>query len=253
MQPTANYLSVRRRLRLGGVVRSAALAFIVGVMAASAARAQVLCSWCAILQGRYEGGAVQLEFSWAYWDMRTEAAGFDLYRGSLGTPCAEGVRVNESVLPLPPFPTLEPAGIFTDPNVEPGHGYWYEIRPVDAQRHQIPGEFVVRSSVTTGTALLFRGRLAHDWQPGGLSRPLVTTGHSCDADLCFADGVVSGNGAAGYADQGTTVEIYGEAGTVLNFAQDWAQELIATSVTPYSCLRPITPSAWGSVKSLYRE
>jgi len=101
-------------------VQSAALAFIVGVVAASAARAQDLCSWCAVLQGRYEGGAVQLEFSWTYWDLSTEAAGFDVYRGQLGTKCAEGVRVNNDVLPIPPNPTSEPAQIFMDSNVEPG-------------------------------------------------------------------------------------------------------------------------------------
>jgi len=235
---------------LEAVVQSAALAFIVGVVAASAARAQDLCSWCAVLQGRYEGGAVQLEFSWTYWDLSTEAAGFDVYRGQLGTKCAEGVRVNNDVLPIPPNPTSEPAQIFMDANVEPGHGYWYEIRPVDAQRHQIPGEFAVRSAVTTGNTLLFRGQLRHDWQPAGLSTPLLTTGQPC-AELCFADGVLFG-GSAHYADQGTTVEIYGEAGQMLDFAQDWAQELVVTSVTPYSCLLTIAPAAWGSVKHLYR-
>ena len=232
-------------------MRCAALTFILGVMAASSAGAQVPCSWCAVLQGRYEGGAVQLDFRWTYWDLSSEAAGFDLYRGPVGKPCAEGVRINESVLPLPPRPTFEPARIFTDPNVEPGHAYWYEIRPVDAQRQEIPGEFAVRSAVTTGTALLFRGRLANDWQPGGLSRPLMTTDQPC-GDLCFASGFLVGRDAAWDGDQRATVEVYGEAGPVLTFGQVWLQQLVVTSVTPYTCLLTVAPSAWGSVKKLYR-
>lgn|GEM_PF-4629388 len=193
---------------------------------------------------------VTLDSGYNVWT--TEPAGIDLYRHAIAVGCGSWDLVTAEPVAWdwqeePPHMSFE----VVDDGAQPGQGYVYQARAVDADRNAIPENPDTFLGVAThGVALLGHGTLYGG--PGGCGESYLQVIENCYPE-CFPALRFSGDPEiAQYINSGTPVFVYGVITNVFWTCQQ--NEIIAHlyTATPGSCVTPVEETTWGSVKSRYR-
>ena len=202
----------------------------------------------------YDGSAMQLRLDlenglWWPGTHRGNAVAFDVFRRELGYDCGPEVRLTDEPIAWPTECEAFVADL-TDPDVSIDTAYEYEARPVDANRNPAgpagSGQVVdaFRTYGVAGTALLAHGYL----EPGDNFTRFVST---CPGE-CLADGVMLVPEQSEPFDLQRPVLVYGNRAGVTHYSNGWATTIYGTSVSNAPCLVAVEPTAWGTVKRLYR-
>jgi len=187
--------------------------------------------------------------------------GIDLYRSDLGTQSCSWVRITDEPLPWAWAEASDPHATFdfVDTTAQPGHGYVYMARSVDAQRQAIPeNSDAPLGPATYGEALVGHGKLYAG--PGGCGISYVQDVFDlCPAECSLVEPLRGYHVAdvtpdvVQYFNTGIRVLLYGE----ITGAQDWdcganLYWINVTSAVPTECVVAVDETAWGNVKRLYR-
>ncbi len=236
------------------LLQSRSLLPVLAVLILAPASAWGQCDDCydAYLLAAYDGSAMQLRLSLGRRNMgpmtcRGNAVGFDVYRKTLGHECGAEERVTVEPIAWPTADCAAPADVnFTDPNVTLDTAYWYEARPVDAERNPAEGEGVspVRGVGVAGTALLAHG-------PASLGDNFNVIVGGCPGE-CFPSAIVRVSGVDWDEHWGNTVAVYGNNAGVEYYSNMWVTMVEGTSVRPAPCVVAVERTAWGAVKGLYK-
>jgi hypothetical protein len=202
-----------------------------------------------------DGLHLEVTLDWGYNAWPTEPAGIDLYRRTIAISCGSWDLVTAQPVPWAwledPYPTPHMSFEVVDDGAQPGVGYVYQIRAVDADRNAIPENIEVFLGVAThGIALLGHGTLYGG--PGGCGESYVRVIENCSLE-CFPALRFSGEPEIEqYINSGTPVLVYGVIEDVMWTCQ--VNEIVAHlyTATPHACVSPVEKSTWGSVKSRYR-
>lgn len=226
---------------------------VLAVLILAPATAWGQCDDCydAYLLATYDGSAMQLRLSLGHRNMgpmtcRGNAVGFDVYRKVLGYECGTEERVTAEPIAWPTAECPAPADVsFADPNVTPDTAYWYEARPVDAERNPAEGGGVspVRGVGVAGAALLAHGSA----QLGDNFNVIVG---ECPGE-CFPLAIVRVSGVDWNEHLGDTVAVSGNNVGVEYYSNMWVTLVEGTSVRPALCVVAVERTAWGTVKRLY--
>lgn len=202
-----------------------------------------------------DGLHLDVSLDWGYNAWPTQPAGIDLYRRDIGVSCGSWDLVTSEPVPwdwqADPYPTPHMSFEVVDDTAQPGQGYVYQVRAVDADRNAIaenPDTFL--GVATHGVALLGHGTLYGG--PGGCGESYVQVIENC-AGECFPPLRFGGEPEiAQYINSGTPVLVYGVITNVMWTCQQ--NEIIAHlyTATPAGCVSPVEATTWGSIKSQFR-
>jgi hypothetical protein len=231
---------------------------VLGIMLAAGAaiaQSEPATLWNYSVVGEYDGSAVNLEISL---DVRFasdpssvlgEVTGLDVYRIPLELNrfhCPAETRITH--LPLPWTTATTTPLSFRDDNVEPDRWYAYLVRPVNEARETVPvvfgWAFPLDGLVRTGNVPIAHGTL--EWAlPWAFSYLW-----GCDGE-CGWNGEVSVSNSFTLPPSATgTYWFFGDIG--FHDPQNGWRLMVTGAQPAPSCLVPVTPTTWTSVKSLYR-
>ena len=202
-----------------------------------------------------DGLHLDVTLDWGYNAWLTEPAGIDLYRRAIAAGCGSWDLVTAQPVPWDwqdePYPTPHMSFEVVDDGVQPGQGYVYQVRAVDADRNAIPENPDTFLGVAThGVALLGHGTLYGG--PGGCGESYVQVIENCSSE-CFPALRFGGEPEiAQYINSGTPVFVYGVITNVIWTCQQNEITAHLYAATPGACVTPVEKTTWGSIKSLYR-
>jgi len=230
-----------------GRVFPPALLFVVPL--AFAPRTEAQLADFGYITGRYDGESVQVELHLVTDGYEGLAAGFDVYRITLGVgECyTEHLTPQQPIaFPAAPFPT---SITFSDASAQPNTAYHYLAYPVDAQHQRLPGGIPVRGEVTTGVALFAHGRIVYDAMIPG-------TGYGafrCFGDCLSQETVLPPPDAVmPFVGTGTPLRLYGTVANIISAYNTWIPVFRIDHGSPSDCAVAVTPATWSTAKRLYR-
>jgi hypothetical protein len=202
-----------------------------------------------------DGLHLEVTLDWGYHAWPVEPAGIDLYRRAIAVSCGSWELVTAQPVPWDwveePYPTPHMSFEVVDDGAQPGQGYVYQLRAVDADRNAIPeNPDTFLGVATNGVALLGHGTLYGG--PGGCGESYVQVIENCYPECFPALRFEGGPEIEPYINSGTPVFVYGVISTVMWTCQQ--NEIIAYiyTATPGACVAPVEETTWGSFKSRYR-
>jgi len=206
-----------------------------------------------------DGMHLQIEFDAHPWGgvvWTTTPAGIDVYRNAIGDGCGLWERITDEPVVWSWVPDLGGTGIafeLVDDATQPGHGYIYQARAVDAERNIIlEDEYVHLGVATNGVALLAHGTLYGG--PGGCGLSYVQEISPCGNDShCYPPLVFqTAVDVAPYVNSEAVLLLYGVVVNVISPCGANETVALLSGAIPVACAVAVEERTWGSVKSLYR-
>jgi hypothetical protein len=212
-----------------------------------------------------DGLHLQIELDSTMWGLShtwtVTPAGLDLYRSDLGSYACSWVRITDTPLPWSWVDEDDPHAVFeyVDTTAQPGRGYVYMARSVDAQRQPIAeNDDAPLGPATHGEALIAHGALYAG--PGGCGLSYVQQVYDlCPLECSIVEplrGYYVSNVAADvvqYFNTGIPLLLYGEITGAQDFVcqqnEYWAN---LTAAVPSLCVVSVQETHWSNVKRLYR-